>query len=739
MIKDISRRTFLKSASTALGLTILAALSPAGTRLVNASGRDPAEAPGLAPSAFFTVTPENKVMIMVPSSEMGQGILTTLPMIIADELEAEWDQVEIIQAPARDDFKNPILRNQLTVASASVRAWYWPLRQAGAAGRAMLIEAAAKRWGVPAAECSAEKGRVRHEKTARSLAYGELSLEAAALSVPENPTLKEESQFRYMGRFRPRIDIPDKISGRAVFGQDFDIPDLLHAVLARPPAYGAQVLSRDDEAARRVPGVVMVLPLPEGIAVCATSLEAALRGREALQAKWGEGSHPNLDNAFIEKDLLGLLDRPGARAAARGDAAAALGRAAKVHEAVYYLPCIAHATMEPMNFTAHVRPDGCDLWGPTQGQTAVQNMAASLTGLPPEKVFVHTTHLGCGLGRRGSPDVAAEATIISKAAGKPVKVFWTREEDIKHDQFRAAMAHRIKAGLDAEGRLTGWDHKISSLSILKSRGQGLKNGIDPYCLWGIYDPPESPAKSNLAYPIKDFLVELSVSDLPVRVGPWRSVQNAPNAFAVESFMDELAHLAGKDPLAFRLEALEGNPRAQRVLKTAALNSDWGKPLPRGLGRGLAQHYCFGTHVAHVVEVSVNKKGEVKVLRVDAAVDCGPIVNPDALKAQIEGAAIMALGTVLYEEVKFSRGGVESSNFSDYRVASLSDAPEINVHLVKSDDEIGGIGEPGVPPLAPAAANAVFDAVGVRVRRLPLRPETILAARAAAKTAWLHKP
>lgn len=715
MKRDVSRRTFLKSSLTASGLMIIASATPGGVRLVNG-----ATAPaGLKPTAYFEITPDDVIKVMVPSSEMGQGIKTTLPMIIADELEADWEKLEILQAPAAKEFNSPLLGAQLTVASASTRGWYAPFRQAGAAGRAMLIEAAAKKWGVPAGECVAEKSTIRHLKSGKKLTYGQLCVAAGKLPIPKEPKLKAENEFRYMGKFMARVDIPEKVSGKAVFGYDVDLPELHYAVLARPPAYGAKPESFDEKAAMKVKGVAKVIPTPNGIAVCAKEFHAAIKGRDALQVKWGPGSHPDLSTESLEKTLVGDLDKPGANAVTRGDPKAGLSSAAQVFEQVYYVPPVAHATMEPMNFTCHVQKDRVDLWGPTQAAGLTKMVASKVSGLPMDKVHVNTTLLGCGLGRRARPEFVIEATICSKVLGKPVKVAWTREEDIKYDYFRAPMAHRIKAGLDGQGNLTSWAHKTSSISILKYMGRKAKNGIDYYNLWGIYDSPKSPAKSQMTYEIPNFSVDLVLTDLPVQTAPWRSVQNAPNAFVTESFIDELAHLAGQDPLSFRLDSLKGNMRASRVLKAVALNSNWGKELPRGWGRGIAQHSCFGTYVAQVAEVSV-EKDQIKVHRVDVAVDCGPIVNPDALKAQLEGAVTLALSTTLKEEVQFKDGGVSSENFEDYEILRMSEVPEINVHLIKSKEAIGGIGEPGVPPLAPAVANAVFAATGKRLRRLPLR-------------------
>jgi len=727
MKTSISRREFLKGSLAATGLTVAVSVTPFGYKLLNASMKKGGMS-GFKPDVWFQITPDNLVTIWLPSSEMGQGARTALPMIVADELEADWGQVRIIQAPAADEFKNPILHNQLTVASAACRGYYEPLRKAGAAGRAMLIKAAASMWKVPESECEAFKGTIRHKRLVKSATYGQLCMRAAKLRVPEDPPLKKKAQFRYIGKPMPRVDIPEKVQGTAVFGQDVDLPDMLYAVLARPPAYGAKPLSYDQKAAESIKGVKKIVPIPRGLVVCAESIDAALKGRDALNVTWSKGSHPDMDTEAVEASLKGDLDKPGAKVTTRGDVTRAISQAYKKHQAIYYVPPVAHATMEPMNCTAHVQTDRCDVWAPTQGQTVSQMVAANLSGLPTDKVFIHTTYLGCGLGRRAQPDFVIEAVLASKAVGKPVKVIWTREEDIKYDFFRAAAAHRIDAGIDRRGKVTGWSHKLSSLSILKSiRPEALKKGIDGYVLWGLWDPPRSPAKSNITYNFPNFYVELVLSDLPVPAAPWRSVQNAPNAFVIESFVDELAHLAGKDPLEFRLQNLRDNRRARRVLETVAEKAGWGKPIPTGQGRGIAQHSCFGTYVAQVADVSVDQNtGKIKVHRIVAAVDCGQAVNPDALTAQIEGAVTLALSTTLKEEVQFADGGVASENFEDYDILRMSETPDIEVHIVDSNDKIGGIGEPGVPPTAPAVANAVFNAAGVRFRRIPLTPQRVLA-------------
>ena len=728
MSASISRRTFLKGSLAAGGLTIAVSVNDFGFNLLNASNKKDLAA--FSPNVWLQITSDNLVTITIGNSEMGQGVHTAQAMIVADELEADWKQVRVKQGEALDGFKSPILKSQITVGSGSVRGFYEPLRKAGATGRAMLLKTAAETWKVPESECRAVMGVVVHEQTKRQLTYGQLCEKAAKLELPKDPPLKTEAEFRYMGKPMARVDIPAKVSGRAIFGLDVDMKDLHFAVIARPPAFGAKLLSLDAKGAEQVPGVVKVLQIPQGVAVCATSTEAALKGRAALKVEWDNGTHPDMDNQSIEKTMMADLDRPGAKVQDTGDIKKALGEAAKKVEATYFVPFVAHATMEPMNCTAQVTADRCDVWAPNQAQTASQAMAAKASGLPPEKVFIHTTYLGCGLGRRARPDFVVEAVSVSKGLGKPVKLMWTREEDIRYDAFRSAMTHRITGALDDQGRLTGWNHKTASVSILKSiNPAAIKDGVDSYCLWGLWDLPDSPHWNNrIQYEIPNLYIEFNITDLPIIVAPWRSVQNACNAFPIECFIDELAQSVGKDPLEFRLQNLRNNKRATRVLETVAAKAGWGKPPAKGIGRGIAQHACFGSYVAQVVDLSVDAKtGKIKVHRVVAAVDCGPVINPDPLVAQIEGGVTMALSTALMEEVRFAKGGVASANFDDYRLIRMSEVPEIEVHMIKSTDKIGGIGEPGVPPLAPAVANAFFNATGVRIRRIPLTPARVLEA------------
>jgi len=727
MKTSMTRRAFLKGSLAAAGLTIGVSVTPFGHRLV--SGAE-AEKSGFKPYAYYEITPDNLVTVYIPSSEMGQGVWTALAMIIAEELEADWSQIRVKQALAAEPFKNPLFNFQKTVMSASVRGWYLPFRKAGAAGKAMLVKAAAEIWKVSEEECEASKGVVRHKKSDRRLAYGKLCKKAAALSIPQDPSLKKEDEFRYIGKTMARLDIPEKVAGKTIYGIDIDRKDLWYAVIARPPAYGAKPVSYDQKAAEQIKGVEKVMSVPMGIAVCASSINAALKGRDALKVNWDKGVLPDMNNDYIEKFMNEELNKPMLSVVNTGDAKKAISEAAKKVEANYFVPFVAHTTMEPMNCTADVRPDRCDVWAGTQAATAVQNVASSISGLPKDKVNVYTPLIGCGLGRRTKPDSVIEALTLSKALGKPIKVIWTREEDIKNDFFRSAASHRIEAGLDAQGNLTGWSHKLVSLAIAKHINPGeLKDGIDYFCMGGLADRAESPALNNrIQYEIPNLSIEFFMSSLPIPCGVWRSVQNGPNAFVIESFIDELARAAGKDPLEFRLQNLKSNMRARRVLETVAEKAGWGKPIRQGEARGIAQHACFGSYVAQVADISVNKdNGAIKVHRVVAAVDCGPVVNPGPLVAQIEGGIINSLSAALKEEVKFENGGVKSANFDDYKIMKMSEIPEIEVHIVKSSEKMGGIGEPGVPPAAPAVANAFFNATGVRIRRIPLTPNIVMDA------------
>jgi len=717
MKSSITRREFLKKSLAGAGFTLAISTSPFGLRLLSAQ-----ELPKdlFSPNAWVQITPDNIVTVIVNKSEMGQGVYTSLPMILSEELEADWKQVKVKGAPARDEYKDPVFGMQLTGGSTSVRHMFEPLRKAGAAAREMLVSAAAETWGVPPGECEARQGWVRHRKSARKLNYGELCDKASKLPIPENPPLKKVYEFKLIGTRVPRLDLQEKIDGKATFGIDVFVPDMLYAAISLPPAYGAKIVSYENEAAKKIPGVQHVIVTDRGIAVCAKTIDGAWKGRMALNAEWDKGTHPDLNSETLEKNFLEHLNQPGLSAKKEGNVENALGKAAKKLEATYLLPYLYHATLEPMNCTAHVRQDRCDLWVPTQFQSGVLMSAEKITGLKPVQIHIHTTYLGGGFGRRAEVDVVEEALQISKATGKPIKLIWTREEDVKNDFYRPGNCCSIEAGLDQQGRIVAWSHKVVVPSIFaRFFPQMVKDGIDPAAVEGI---------SDMEYEIPNLNVEYVKIDTPIPVGFWRSVGHSHNAFTVESFIDELAYLAKRDPLEFRMSHLRKRPRAQQVLRVAAERAGWGKPLRKGHGRGIAYHYSFGSHVVHVAEVSMDKtEGKIKVHKVVSAVDCGPVVNLDTVKAQIEGATLFGLSAALMEKIQFSNGGVENENFYNYELIRMSDVPEIEVNVLRSREKLGGVGEPGVPPIAPAVANAVFNASGIRVRSLPMTPETILKA------------
>ncbi|MDA8421917.1 MAG: xanthine dehydrogenase family protein molybdopterin-binding subunit [Nitrospiraceae bacterium] len=716
MKNDITRRQFVKMSGT--GLVIAAAATSTGFQLLSAAELETTGS--FHPSVWLEVLPDNAVVVTVNKSEMGQGVYTSIPMIVADELDADWKNVRIGVAPAGDAYKDPAWGTQSTGGSSSIRHMYEPLRKAGAAAREMLLIAAARTWKVAVKECAVDLGRVRHIKTNRMLAYGKLVKEASRLEVPQNPVLKKESQFRYIGKDIPRLDVHDKVNGLAQFGIDSFVPSMLYAAIARPPAYGADLASADKDAARAVAGVQAVVPIHSGMAVCADTIDAAWKGRDALKANWQDPKYPALSNASLEKDFADRMNANGIIARNDGNVQDALNAASNKIEVTYLLPYLSHATMEPMNCTVDVRKDSCDIWVPTQNQTGVLAMAAQLTGLKPEQIHVHTTFLGGGFGRRFERDFVEEALLLSLSTGKPVKLVWKREEDIQNDFYRPMNMSRIQGAVDKEGRAVAWSHKIVCPSIFaRVFPQMMKEGIDSAAVEGVRD---------LEYEIPNVAVEYMRIDTPVPVGFWRSVGSSHNGFTVESFVDELSHAAQKDPLEFRLGLLKNHPRARKVLEVAAEKAGWGKPLARGQARGIAYQLSFGSYVAQVAEVSVNKNsGAIIVHKVTCAVDCGSTVNPAIVSAQMMGCITMGLSAALKEKIEIANGGIRSGNFADYELLRMEEAPEVDVHIVKSGEQLGGIGEPGLPPVAPAVANAVFKATGARIRQLPMKPETVLAA------------
>lgn len=713
MKTEMTRRAFLKTGS----LVVAATAFSGELRLFNASPAKAEMAATFKPHAFVEIAADDTVTVWLGQTNLGQGTHTGISMIVAEELDADWDKVQAKMALAAEPFKNPIWHAQITGGSSSIRHRWDMIRKAGAAARQMLAQAAAQQWGIDSSKCVTDKGKVVHPD-GRTLSYGQLVEEAQKLPVPENPPLKEAKDYRIIGSARQRLDIPDKVEGRTVYGIDVVVPNMCIAVVARPPRFGARPDSYDVSAAMAVQGVLQVVPLQDKIAVCAETTYAALQGREKLGITWTTGSDPELGDATLDKLFLDHLEKPGAIAEATGDTEKALVEAAVTVEGLYKLPYVAHAALEPINCTAHVEKDRCRLWVPTQGQTMAQHTAAAISGLPAEKVEVMTTYAGGGFGLRIEVDPVVDAVSLSKALGRPVKVMWTREDDFANDYFRPGSICRIKGGLDKEGRLIAWSQKVAAPSVMsRIMPQQVKEGIDPSSIQGIPDMP---------YALPNRLVEYVLMELPIPIGFWRSVGYSITTFTVETFMDELAHAAGKDPVEFRLALMEKGSRPYRTLSLLAEKSNWGGSVPAGRARGIALGACFGSSAAHMAEVSVDaKSGKVTVHKVVCAVDCGPAIYPDAITAQMEGAAVMALSTAFHEKVHFSGGGVETANFDEYPLLTISEVPEVEVYISESVHEIGGIGEPGVPAVAPAVANAVFKATGVRLRELPFNRETLM--------------
>jgi isoquinoline 1-oxidoreductase beta subunit len=709
----LSRRAFLASTAAAGGGLLIGLTLPDGLRRVLAQ-QPPAAAPKIVPNAFIRIAPDDTVTILLKHSEMGQGVATSLPMVVAEELECDWHKVGFEHAPANIVYAHTVFRAQMTGGSTSTWESFEQLRTAGAAAREMLIAAAAAQWGVPAGECRAENGLVIHgERKAR---YGELAAAAAKLPVPESPKLKDPKDWKIIGRPTHRLDSAVKVTGRAEFGMDVRRPGMLTAVVARSPYFGGKARRFDAGKAKAVPGVVGVVEIPSGVAVLAENFWAARQGRDALAIDWDAGSMAGHSSSAQLEDYRQKVRTDGAVAAKKGDVAAAMAKAAKTVEAEYEVPYLAHAMMEPLNCTAEIKNGACEIWTGTQFQTGDQAAAAKIAGVEIGQVNVHTMFLGGGFGRRANPrsDFVSEAVHLAKATGKPVKVVWTREDDMHGGYFRPMWVSRVRAGLDAEGKPIAWAHTLVGQSILAGSpfSSMIRNGIDETSVEGAADSAYLEAIANTQ-------VDLHSPELPIPVLWWRSVGHSHTAFVVESFVDELAHAAGKDPVAFRRELLPADSRLRRVLDSAAEGFGWGKPLPAGHAAGIAVHESFGSAVAHAAEVSV-EDGRIRVHRVVCAVDCGPVVNPNGVEAQMQSGIVFGLSAALYGEITFRDGQVEQSNFHDYPVLRLHEMPRVEVRIAKSNEKMGGVGEPGTPPIAPAVANALFALTGKRLRSLPLR-------------------
>jgi isoquinoline 1-oxidoreductase beta subunit len=681
------------------------------------------------------VAPDDVVTVISKHCEAGQGIHTGLATILAEELDADWAQVRVEPAPADQTlYKNLQFGSQTTGGSNSIPNSWEQYRRAGATARAMLISAAAKKWNVPKIELLADRGIIKHELSSRQATFGELAEAAALLPVPAEVTLKNPKNFKLIGAVRlPRIDCKAKTLGTAVFASDFSLPGMLTAVIARPPRFGAVVRGFDPTAAKTVPGVTDVVQTPTGVAVVAKSFSAARRGRNLLHIDWDESNAETRGTPELISEYRALLSQPGAIARRDGDCALAFSRAARTLTADFEYPYLAHAPMEPLSAVVRLSANRCDIWTGDWDISGVQDDSVRISGLKQEQILIHSLYGGGSFGRRGGD--ASQAVEIAKAIGgrAPVKLLWTREEDIRVDAYRPMYLHRLTAGLDEQGNLIAWQHRIVGQSVLGDDPGFIIDGIDITSVAGA---------SNIPYDIPNIIVDLHTTRSGIPVDQWRSVGDSHTAFSVETFLDDVAHAVGKDPYQFRLELLSKDPRNKailqltapapmgqslfakfprdrQVMQLAAEKAGWGTPLAPGRGRGLAVHYSFHASLAYVAEVTVSADGSVKVDRVVCAVDCGIAINPDVIRAQVEGGVAFGLGAILYSTISLKQGRVEQSNFNDYRVLRMSSMPTVEVYIVNSEEPPSGIGEPTVPPIGPAVSNAIFAATGTRVRTLPL--------------------
>ena len=717
-----SRRTFLKGSATLGAGLVVAFVVPGAKRFAMAAPEAAAAAStGLAPNAYLRVGDDDSVTVLIAHSEMGQGIWTTLAMLIAEELDADWSKIKVEHAPAAPPYAHTAFGMQMTGGSTTTWSEFDRYRQAGATARALLVAAAAAKFGVPAAQVRTENGfAIAGEQRAR---YGELVQAAAKLPAPAKVALKDQKDWKLIGQPTRRLDTPEKISGRAQFGMDVQFEGLLTALVARAPVFGGTVRSFDAAAARAVPGVRNVVQVPSGVAVVADHYWAAKLGRDALKVEWDLGPHAaGLDSAALREQFRTLIVTDGAIATQAGDAKAALGKAATTVEAEYHVPYLAHAPMEPLNCAVKIADGRCEIWTGTQFQTLDQQIAARITGLAPEQVQIHTTFLGGAFGRRATPtsDFVSEAVHVAKAANAPVKTVWTREDDIRGGYYRPMYVQHARVGLDAQGKPVAWHQVMVGQSIIAGspfEAAMLKNGIDATSVEGVADSP-------YIRDVPDRRVELHSPQTGIPVLWWRSVGHSYNGFVMESLVDELAHAARQDPVAYRRTLLEKHPRHLAALNLAAEKAGWGSALPQGLARGVGVHESFGSFIAQIAEVSVDRSPQarhpIRVHRVVCAIDCGLAVNPEGVRAQMESGIAFGLGAALHSEVTFRDGQVQQSNYHDYQVLRLDEMPKVEVHIVPSTERMGGAGEPGTPPIAPAVANAIFALTGQRLRELPLR-------------------
>ena len=703
----LSRRSFLQAGAAAGGGLMLSLRLPFAGHDAEA-----ADADGFAPNAFIRIAGDGKVVLVMPYVEMGQGTYTAIPMLIAEELEVELKQVGLEHAPPNEKlYANPLLGVQATGNSNAIRGAWKPLRQAGATARTMLVAAAAKRWNVDPASCRTQGGEVLHAATGRSIKYGDLAAEAARLPVPESVALKRPEDFKLIGTPAKRLDAPAKVNGSAVYGIDARPPGVKIVTLAQSPVFGGRVKSVDDRAAKAVKNVRQIVRLDDAVAVVADHMGAARKGLAALVIEWDDGPHAKLDTKAVADALEKATLNSGPVAQNIGDADKAMAGTTKV-EATYHVPFLAHATMEPMNCTVHVRQDGCEVWIGSQAMARVQAAAAKAAGLPLDKVVVHNHLIGGGFGRRLESDGVTRAVEIAKHVDGPVKVVWTREEDIQHDMYRPYWFDRMSAGLDDKGMPAAWSHRYAGSSVIaRWLPPAFNNGLDP-------DSTEGAI--NLVYALPNMRVEyLRVEPPGIPTAFWRSVGPSHNVFVVESFMDELAAAAKQDPVGYRRALLDKAPRAKAVLELAAEKAGWGQPLPKGVGRGVSLQFVFATYMAQVAEVEVSKDGAVRVRRVVCAVDCGTVVNPDTVRAQIQSAVMFGITAALYGEITLKDGRVEQANFDTYQILRMNEAPPVEVHIVSSREPPGGMGECGTSAIVPAVANAIFAATGKRLRKMPV--------------------
>ena len=712
-------RTALPATETSLsrrGFLVTSAAVGGGLVLSLSLTFDQSEAAGsetFTPNAFIRIDSDGQVVLTMPYVEMGQGTYTSIPMLIAEELEVNLKQVKLEHAPPNEKvYANPLLGVQATGNSNAMRGAWKPLREAGATARTMLIAAAAKRWGVDANACRAQDGEVIHVQSGRHLKYGELAADAAKLPVPANVALKAAGDFTLIGTPAKRLDISGKVNGSAMFGIDARPPGVKIATLAQSPTFGGRLKSVDDTAAKAVKGVRQIVRLDDAVAVVADHMGAAKKGLDALKIEWDDGEHGGLDTKEVARQLEDATLKPGVVAQNIGDADRAMAGAATKVEATYHLPFLAHATMEPMNCTVHFRKVECEIWLGTQAIARVQSFAAKAAGLPIEKVIVHNHLLGGGFGRRLEADIAVRAVEIAKQVDGPVKVVWTREEDIQHDLYRPYWFDRLSAGLDKDGKVIAWHNRYAGSSVIaRWLPPGFKDGLDP-------DSTEGAI--NLVYDLPNFHVEYTRVEPPgIPTGFWRSVGPSHNVFVTESFIDELAAAAKQDPVAFRRAMLGTNPRAKAVLDLVAEKSGWGTPLPQGRGRGVSLQFAFGSWQAQVAEVEVSKDGTVRVHHVTCAMDCGTVVNPNTVQAQLQSGIMFGTTAALYGEITLKGGRVEQTNFDTYQILRINEAPTVDVHLVASSEPPGGMGETGTSAVVPAIANAIFAATGKRLRKMPI--------------------